>query len=470
MKLFKTLYIIAFLTISLAPLLAMPFYQNNSSENRVLAKMPQVVENGTINNRYFSSLDQYFSDNFAGRLGMVQLNELLYISVLKQAANEKVVYGRDSWLYFHETISDYVGQTQLSDSDIQRLVTVLTLQSQYLQQQGIPFVFTVAPNKNTIYPEYMPERYYRSSKPTVLERLTGALKNSGVIYSDITAALASAKSKERVYHKTDTHWNDLGARVGFNRLMADIKTVLPAFSYDDFSRAEAEETTAPGDLKKMLFPMAKEADEGRTSLRIEKKHSPQTPYKSVEDPQITTTSQVNGRRIMMFRDSFGNAIIPFVSDNFGYAYYSREYPVNLTGLDTHNPDVVVYEIVQRNIPKLLERAPIMPALPREFAIPSASNAGGRLYTRKKGDYIHIYGYLEDESGDSYRSYVTLKNRKVYEAFPILESGLSPDLPQSGKAAGFSLYLKSQEYSPGITVTLDFSDRAKVHRFQETGGI
>ena len=156
MKLFKTLYIIAFLTISLAPLLAMPFYQNNSSENRVLAKMPQVVENGTINNRYFSSLDQYFSDNFAGRLGMVQLNELLYISVLKQAANEKVVYGRDSWLYFHETISDYVGQTQLSDSDIQRLVTVLTLQSQYLQQQGIPFVFTVAPNKNTIYPEYMP--------------------------------------------------------------------------------------------------------------------------------------------------------------------------------------------------------------------------------------------------------------------------------------------------------------------------
>ena len=468
MKAVRLFYIVLFFAVSLIPLFAMPFYKNSSgSEKRNLNQMPKAVENSRINTGFFSQFNDYFSDHFAYRLEMAQLNELIYTKSIGFSVNEKVIYGRDGWLYFHETIPDYTGQTAFTDSDIERLVTTLSLQSEYLEQKGIRYIFTVAPNKNTVYPEHMPKRIRKTEKPTVLERLTDALASGGVNYTDLSGAIINAKSGGNLlYHKTDTHWNDLGARAAANRLMEDIKSILPGFAYDDFRNAETTETTSAGDLKKMLLPLSKTANEGRTSLNFKKLYTAQKPFRSVEDVKITTTSGVNQARIMMFRDSFGNAVIPFLSNNFGYAFYSKEYPVNFGDIETHAPDVVVYEIAQRNIPKIIEKAPVMPAVKRKLELPDARNAEGRLFTGRKGELIHIYGYLETGIDTAYRCYLTDSGGQTWEGFPILEAGkLDGVLPQSKGYAGFSLYLKKADMNPGhFKVTMDFLGTSFSHDF------
>lgn len=469
MKSIKALiFIIIFFFISLIPLASMTFHKNpDSNENRVLQDMPQIMANGEFNKDFFSQMTNFFSDNFAYRVELVQLNELLYTSALKYSTNGKVIYGKDGWLYFNETINDYTGKTDMPQSKIERLVTVLSLESEYLDSLGIKYIFTVAPNKNMIYPEFMPGWFVKTTSNTVLGRLSDALKKSNVIYSDITAAIMKAKTEEGIlYHKSDSHWNDLGARVGYNCLMKDIKSVFPDFVYNDLSSLKTVKTTAAGDLEKMLFPLNKESAEGYTSLNIEELYTAQTFFRSVEDANIVTTSDANKYRILMFRDSFGNAIIPFISNNFGYAHYSKEYPVNFRNLEEHTPDVVVLEIVQRNIPKLIEKAPVMPGIERQINLSGSINADGKIFIGTNGGLVHIFGYLDYNREKSYRCYVTDTHGKTFEAFPILESETAQNnFPYIKNAAGFSLYLKKHDLTgESFIVTVDFGDKKISHTF------
>lgn len=459
-------FIAVFFAVSLIPLVAMPFYKKpQSGETRIMKKKPELIQNGKPNFEFFTQLDDFFSDNFAYRLEMVNLNELLYTAVLNHSTNRQVILGKDGWLYFEETVSDYIGKTNITLEQTERLVTILSLQSEYLKSKGIEYIFTAAPNKNSVYPQFMPDRIIKSRSPSSLEILAGALKSSDVHYTDLHSALLDAKKTGYLYHKTDTHWNDLGARAAANRLMNDIKSLLSEFEFNGFENARAARTTTPGDLKKMLFPLAKSANEGYTTLTLDNIYTVKGPYRSPQDTRITTTSRANPKRIVMFRDSFGDALIPFISNNFGYAYYSKEFPVNLSDIDSHGPDIVVYEIAQRNIPKLLERAPVMPALKRQPIRLTASNTGGRMFVRVAGDLVHIYGYLNKDNKTSYRCYLTDTAGQSYEAFPILESERLNMDGENGRA-GFSLYLNTGDYAAGdFTVTMDLGGQLISHTFK-----
>lgn len=444
----------------------MPFYQTPAnSEKRVLTKKPKLFEDGKPNLNFFTQLNDYFSDNFAFRLEMVHINELIYTVALKHSTNEQVIFGKSGWLYFNETIADYTGMTALSDGQVERIATVLTLQSEYLKSKGVQYIFTVAPNKNTIYPQFMPTRFVKSSRPSVLDKLADALTIRQIHYSDLKKALLSENTHKYLYHKTDTHWNDLGARVAANSIMQDIKKLLPEFNFNDSKNVATVETKSAGDLKTMLFPLSKSSDDGYTSLALDSLYTVKRPFRSAEDAKITTTSDVNLTRLMMFRDSFGNAIIPFLSNNFGYVHYSREYPVNFSDLDAHSPDIVVYEIAQRNVPKLLNKAPLMPAIKRQIANLDAADANGIIFAKPKGNYVHVYGYINRDGNSAYRCYVTDSSGQTYETFPIFETEKLTNKP--AKSAGFSLYLTQKDYVAGdFTVTFDFSGTTVSHTFKK----
>ena len=63
----------------------------------------------------------------------------------------------------------------------------------------------------------------------------------------------------------------------------------------------------------------------------------------------------------MFRDSFGNALYPFMADTFENATFSRLMPYRMDWLDGGTYDNLVVEIVERNLKNLALQAPVMPA-------------------------------------------------------------------------------------------------------------
>ena len=67
-----------------------------------------------------------------------------------------MILGSDGWLYFSDTLPDYMGQG-MSDAELRYLANDLALMQEYIESQGKQFAFTIAPNKNSIYPEHMPD-------------------------------------------------------------------------------------------------------------------------------------------------------------------------------------------------------------------------------------------------------------------------------------------------------------------------
>lgn len=70
------------------------------------------------------------------------------------------------------------GQRALSESELEAWCQAIRERRERFAQEQIPFWFVVAPNKETIYPEYLPESE-RSTRPTPLVQLDAALRQRG---------------------------------------------------------------------------------------------------------------------------------------------------------------------------------------------------------------------------------------------------------------------------------------------------
>src|SRR5262249_4866611 len=71
---------------------------------------------------------------------------------------------------------------------------------------------------------------------------------------DLRPLLLEAKQRERVYFKTDSHWNYLGAEVGYNALVATLKSVVPSVPGVPLRRPpyDPKVVFVSGDLSKRL--------------------------------------------------------------------------------------------------------------------------------------------------------------------------------------------------------------------------
>lgn len=140
------------------------------------------------------------------------------------------------------------------------------------------------------------------------------------------------------------------------------------------------------------------------------------------DPIITTVNDSGTGSLVMYRDSFGNALLPFLADSFTNAYFSRGVPYRLIDLDEHDADVVIVERAERFLPDMAENPPVMqaPEVEKEgkTVVNAAEDAISNLTVEEAGDYWKITGlvektYLENKA----EIYLHFPDGKTYEAFP-----------------------------------------------------
>ena len=67
----------------------------------------------------------------------------------------------------------------------------------------------------------------RPPLPTPLDRVFALSADAGVTFVDPARPLRDAKTRERVYFQTDSHWNYNGADVGYEALMRAVQRALP---------------------------------------------------------------------------------------------------------------------------------------------------------------------------------------------------------------------------------------------------
>ena len=448
MKKFLIIFITICISVLAVPLIAMIFRPTTeSTDNRRLVEFPKVTDkNGALNLAFFSGFESWFSDHFAFRNELIYADANIQNNVFKVSNVDNVISGKDGWLFYTSTLKDYLGNDRLSDREIYNIAHNISLAHEYVRDKGCKFLLTVPANKNTLYGEYMP--YYDSyivDNVHNIETLTPLLAEMQVPYADL---VKSFKDEEEIlYLKTDSHWNNKGAVLAYNTIMDALE-----LDHDDYSNVDVTKTAyEQGDLSKMMYTFYGQKEENYV-YDIQQNFEYQGMFKSVEDGRIETAGSGQNGRLLMFRDSFGNTLIPIMANRFSYGSFTRETAYSLEKrMEESDPDVVIFEKVERNIGEFITMPPVISAPVYDSAqeafpdIAIVNDTEGSKMEMKTleqdADYYEISGELVNGRIKTDSDIIVNVNGTFYKAYHTGEYG-------------YSLYLKKEEVSFPAVVTVN----------------
>ena len=324
-----------------------------SGENRTLAAWPQFQWDAASLRALPEQLTRYFEDHFAFRERLVRWQAIVRLHGLGVSPSASVIKGRDGWLFYADdgAMADYAGAVPFTRAELELWRHTLQDISDWLRAQGIAYVFVIAPDKHVIYPEYMPD----TIRPTAISRIDQLVshlrEHSTVRVLDLRPPLFAAKAHERVYHRTDTHWNDRGAFVGYQSIIDALTDDVPALQHPSRNAFEPRVMQSAGlDLAGMLglTEVLREED-----LELVPRHptarilEPRHPNRGLTHARIVTEAPNRGPRAVVFMDSFGPGLVPFLSEDFSRVVYLWQDNIDPQVVQQESPQVVIQEWVGR---------------------------------------------------------------------------------------------------------------------------
>lgn len=418
---------------------------NETTENKELAEFPKLNVDGKWNVNYLSELGGYFEEHFAFRQELVAANSVLRSKALGVSASDQVIVGKDGWLYYGGTLDDYFGENLMSERGLSNAVFNIGLMQQYIEGRGSKFVLTIAPNKNSVYSEYMPSNYLPGEENNY-SRIVPLLREAGIHYVELSEMFKS--SKEPLYLKGDSHWNNKGAVLVCRRLM-DALGIWYDISWNSSFEVRKEHI---GDLANMLYSVAVEPEENIYYDRPQI-YAYVNDVESVEDDWIETINPNGQGTLLMFRDSFGNSMLPLLANEFERGYFSRLVPYNLGNLDEYQVEYVVVERVERRISFFAEQPPVMQGPARMLKNLTAAATDTTVSVRQDGSWYVVEGILDSDYVEpDTRVYVSVRTdageSAAYEAFHT-----SVEEEDGWNDYGYKLYLRGISVPKG-TVYID----------------
>lgn len=306
-----------------------------------------------------------FDTHFALRARLVQVQSWLRYQLLGVSSLATVWKGRDGWWFLAADgdVEATLNEPRFTPAELATWRVTLQHTADFLAARGIAHVFVIAPGKATVYPEGLPAGLHPRPAPTRTDQLVDELRaRSTVTVVDLRDDLLAARGgAEPLFHRTDTHWNDLGAAVGYRQLLGALAGRVdglgPPVGPDGFVLTPV--AADGGDLAWMLglnFSMEER------ELRL----SPVTPRRArIIEPTgdvkpfavprvVTVVDDPHLPRAVVYRDSFGSALVPFLAEHFQRMVTLWEYDVVPATIREEQPQVVIQQWVGR---RLYNRAP-----------------------------------------------------------------------------------------------------------------
>jgi alginate O-acetyltransferase complex protein AlgJ len=342
-----------------------------------LVEKRQLAEKPTFDSRhpflYVKRYEAYYNDQFSFRTRLVHLNSLLTYKIFHTSASDKVLIGKQGWLflgnidkYFNE-VDYYRNLKPFTAEELLYWQTILEQRRNWLKRRGIHYLFTIAPNKSTIYPEFMPDAIRKINSQSRQDQLIEHLKKySTLSILDLRPALLQAKKWKMIYDKTDTHWNDLGGYIAYSEIIRHLKQYYDFINprpVTDFLIKQKE--FRMGDLALMLsLPNIFWENQWQMKAKI--------PLRARTVPDSDTNSRNKWVTIsvhkcatgplpaaMMVHDSFAHQMKQFLSEDFSKIVYVWDWSLNFFDkiIKQEGIKIVIDEMVEYS---LLNRFPSNP--------------------------------------------------------------------------------------------------------------
>ncbi len=405
-------FILFFITVCFSFSLGIFFTeQPKPRANEILTPKPaMILPDGSVNKEYLKNVTDYTADHFAFRTDLITIHNAILSKVFHTSASDDVILGKQNWLFYKQTENDYIGKNILCDNDIENIAHTLYMIQQYVENQNAKFLFVIAPNKNSLYGEYMPDSMYTIRNESNAQHLMNALQKQNVNYIDLFRVFR--QKNEVLYYQLDSHWNNKGASLAYHSIM----NALGIYHTNWYDMDYTIQKNHKGDLYEMLYPKGKQLE---NDIVFEKQFDfqPDNEIHAPDDIQIDTSNNQKQHSLLLFRDSFGNNLYPFFADGFGHSRFSRKMPYTITMMHEVSADVVVLEIVERNISNLAQYAPVLQSplveLHTTNAVPIHCDVDVEIIESDLEGYCCVQGSVE-EYGNVYIQW----QNECYEAFPV----------------------------------------------------
>src|SRR6266487_3056778 len=134
---------------------------------------------------------------------------------------EKVLFGKHGWLFLQRDTNDVIGQhtgrVRLGRERRRTWKRLLRQRKSLMKRLGVAWLCQIAPDKESVYPEYLPPEVIPSARRPVHELLKVARSVGAPVAYPLDDILA-AKNDEPLYLRADTHWNQRGSYAAYRSL------------------------------------------------------------------------------------------------------------------------------------------------------------------------------------------------------------------------------------------------------------
>ncbi len=329
----------------------------SESEMRTLATWPQWSWQTDQLIAWPSAFRRYFDDHFALRAPLIDWRSAAIWTWLGASPFDTVIAGKDNWLFYADDggLRDWVQEDPFPTAELADWRDTLVRRRAFLAKRGIHFVFAIAPDKQMVYPEFMPDTLHRLRNDYRADQLIAYMRRTTPDFEiiDLRDAVRAAKSTQLLYHRYDTHWNDRGALVAYQVLARALQRWFPALRPLELADFSVDASVPSGDKTTMLGLR----DEGKRAMpglvlrrgagyRVV---APARPDRYGEDPILIIEHRDQTLpTAMVFRDSFGARLIPYLSEHFRHVEFYWQDELNYEEIERQRPDVVIQEFVARH--------------------------------------------------------------------------------------------------------------------------
>ena len=300
----------------------------------------------------------YVEDRVAFRETAVRFYMDATYAVFGEFSEDLHMYGKDGEVFPADDGYIRAYQHLATDEElIDSLVTYLDRTNQYLEKQGIPFVFLAGLDKKTVYGEEMPDYIHvDTTKESIMEMLARKLTEKQVPYVIPVQELRDAKQVERVYNQKydSAHWNARGAMIGLRLLNEKVREMdpdVPLLTEDVFTASSEEKT-----LEFISLPITEQVpvymlkSEYGDSILADGSLLDVLPHVAGTGIQhYLNENALSDKTILILQDSF----LDGKQDFFAYRYQNvymisrQNYESMQYYVETLKPDVVVFENAER---------------------------------------------------------------------------------------------------------------------------
>lgn len=289
-----------------------------------------------------------------------------------------VMVGYDGYMFYEDTLEDFLGLNFLNGSVYDRAKDMLKSSQQWAEQNGKKFYIVIAPNKNTVYPDYMPDGYELASYRRY-DQFVELINDAGITAVDLRSAMAQAVQaypQRNLYYKYDTHWNNHAGYIAYQVTMDMIRRDFPnavfhqkseyqinyvetymkdqAYYFGQYSyyKDYGPVYTLKSSNTATLVDYEPRAGWGQFAFSYECTSGKDAGFSDrLYWLQYRNDANSSAPNAYILRDSYSIAMIPFLKDSFHTSTYNWTFNLNSckNEIRSTRSDVIIAIIAERNL-------------------------------------------------------------------------------------------------------------------------